>query len=316
MNNKKYLIALALALVAAPVIAQKVKAKSAEAEATYKDIQATLGSVPEFFKAYPDYAISGAWLEMKSVQLNPKTALSSKQKELIGLGVSAQIPCEYCVYFHTEAAKANGATEDEIKHAIAEASLTRQWSTVLNGLQQDEAAFKAELTKMVDHMKKQEQANKGKPMPPPVVVTDNASFLRDVEKTMGFVPTFIKAVPPEQQVALWNHWKSVEMNPKAPLDMKTTGLIGLAVAAQTPCNYCIIADKEFSRMAGTSDRERYEAIAIAGIVRHWSTFLNGSQFDMQQFRTDTDRVMANLKRSSGRAPEAPGTGAKAKTKTK
>src|ERR1700731_1421133 len=80
--------------------------------------------------------------EFKSVQLNPKTKLDAKTKELIGLAVSAQVPCQYCVYFHTAAAKANGATDEEVREAVAMAAISRHWSTVLNGMQTDLAAFK------------------------------------------------------------------------------------------------------------------------------------------------------------------------------
>ena len=34
--------------------------------------------------------------------LNPNSALSGKAKELIGLAVAAQVPCQYCIYAHTE----------------------------------------------------------------------------------------------------------------------------------------------------------------------------------------------------------------------
>ena len=100
--------------------------------------------MPSFFKAFPEAGIAGAWGEFKSVQLNPDTALSSKTKELIGLAVAAQIPCAYCVYFHTAAAKANGASDDEVREAVAMAAISRHWSTVLNGMQIDLASFKAE----------------------------------------------------------------------------------------------------------------------------------------------------------------------------
>jgi AhpD family alkylhydroperoxidase len=86
----------------------------------------------------------GAWAEFKTVQLNPKTALSGKEKELIGLAVAAQIPCSYCIYFHTEAAKLNGATDAEIREAVAMAAISRHWSTVLNGMQADPAGFRQE----------------------------------------------------------------------------------------------------------------------------------------------------------------------------
>jgi AhpD family alkylhydroperoxidase len=116
----------------------------AEEPAAYKDIKATLGIVPGFFKAFPEAGIDGAWAEFKTIQLNPATKLNGKTKELIGLAVAAQIPCTYCIYFHTAAAKANGATDEEIREAVAMAAIARHWSTVLNGMQIDLAAFKGD----------------------------------------------------------------------------------------------------------------------------------------------------------------------------
>ena len=120
------------------------RAEDASATAAYKDIQATLGMVPGFFKVFPQSGIAGAWAEFKTIQLNPDTKLNGKTKELIGLAVAAQIPCTYCVYFHTAAAKANGATDEEISEAVAMAAISRHWSTVLNGMQVDLAAFKGD----------------------------------------------------------------------------------------------------------------------------------------------------------------------------
>lgn len=133
-----------LALGAIPLMSSSASAEDASAQATYADIQQTLGSVPGFFKAFPEAGIAGAWAEFKSVQLNPNTKLDGKTKELIGLAVAAQIPCQYCIYFHTAVAKANGATEDEIREAVAMAAIARHWSTVLNGMQVDLATFRRE----------------------------------------------------------------------------------------------------------------------------------------------------------------------------
>ena len=119
------------------------------ATATYQDIEATLGQVPTMFKVFPEVGIAGAWREFKSVQLNPNTALDGKTKELLGLAVASQIPCEYCIYFHTSAAKANGATDEEIQEAVAMAAIVRHWSTVLNGNQVDFGTFKAETDAML-----------------------------------------------------------------------------------------------------------------------------------------------------------------------
>ena len=129
-------------------------------KATYADIEATFGSVPTFMKAFPASGITGAWNEMKSLQMNPKTALSNKEKELIGLAVAAQIPCQYCVYFHTESAKADGASDEEIKEAIAMSALTRHWSTVLNGSQIDMESFKREFAAMMKYAGDKEEKAK------------------------------------------------------------------------------------------------------------------------------------------------------------
>jgi AhpD family alkylhydroperoxidase len=126
------------------VLAPAASAQDASAQAAYKDIEQTLGLVPGFFKLFPEVGIAGAWAEFKSVQLNPKTRLDGKTKELLGLAVAAQIPCTYCVYFHTAAAKANGATDEEIREAVAMGAIVRHWSTVLNGMQVDFKSFKDE----------------------------------------------------------------------------------------------------------------------------------------------------------------------------
>jgi AhpD family alkylhydroperoxidase len=130
-----------ISLVALP---SAVSAEDASAQAAYKDIEQILGSVPSFFKLFPEAGIAGAWAEFKAVQLNPKTKLDGKTKELLGLAIAAQIPCHYCVYFHTAAAKLNGATEQEIRETVAMAAIVRHWSTVLNGMQVDFNGFKQE----------------------------------------------------------------------------------------------------------------------------------------------------------------------------
>ena len=89
-------------------------------------------NVPPFIQqTYPEQAIEAAATERRQVMQDG--ALDSKTKYLISLGVAAQIPCRYCIYFHTKAAKHAGATDAQIKEAIAAAALVRKWSTVLNG---------------------------------------------------------------------------------------------------------------------------------------------------------------------------------------
>src|SRR5687768_13690180 len=124
-------------------------APASPAAATTAEIQKTFGFVPDFFKSVPATLLSSWWAGLTQFQLNPATKLDGKTKELIGLAVSAQVPCEYCIYFHSEAARLNGATEEEIREAVGMASITRQGSTLLNGLQVDKAQFKKDVQRIV-----------------------------------------------------------------------------------------------------------------------------------------------------------------------
>jgi alkylhydroperoxidase/carboxymuconolactone decarboxylase family protein YurZ len=72
--------------------------------------------------------------------------------------VASQIPCQYCVYFHTAAAKANGASDEEIREAVAMSGIVRHWSTVLNGMQVDLPTFKQEVDTVMAHAAKMAKA--------------------------------------------------------------------------------------------------------------------------------------------------------------
>lgn len=145
MQTRKFALAVITSVACSAAFAQDTNAQRKAAEQTYRDIQATLGVVPSFFRAFPEAGLPGAWESFKGVQVAENTALDPKTKQLIGLAVSAQVPCTYCVYFHTEVAKAYGATPEEIKEAVALAAISRHWSTVLNGNAIDMATFRNEV---------------------------------------------------------------------------------------------------------------------------------------------------------------------------
>jgi AhpD family alkylhydroperoxidase len=113
-------------------------------EDTYKDIEATFGVVPSHIQTYPKSAVAGAWAMTKGLPTDKNNALEPKVKSLINLAVAAQIPCQYCTWAETKFAKAQGATDEEVAEAVAQAAYVRHWSTVLNGMQIDLETFKTE----------------------------------------------------------------------------------------------------------------------------------------------------------------------------
>jgi AhpD family alkylhydroperoxidase len=272
---------------------------SAAAQAARADMKATLGFVPGFINAVPEVALPGAWEQMKTLEMNPNTVLPGKIKELIGLAVAAQVPCKYCTYAHTQFAKLNGASEQEIGEAVMVSALTRQWSTMLQGAQTDYTRWKQDVGYWVDYAKRQMS---GQAQPPqPVNVTDAATAMQDIQQTWGSVPEVVKMFPAASLPGAWKEERDVEMGETA-IPGKYKSLIGLGVAAQVPCRFCIEADKQFARLQGATDQEISEALAMAAHTRHWSTVLNGLAFDENAFKRDVDKLVKGAKKAMPAKP--------------
>ena len=277
-------------------------AKSAEVQATYKDIKQTLGILPTFLKNYPEGSISGAWLDFKGLQLNATSVLPGKIKELIGLAVAAQIPCQYCTLLHTEAAKLNKANALEIKETIAIAGGTRRWATFLAGVQIGENDFKGEVDKMLMFQtnNKNLQAMETEPTAEEVVLNTPEDVYKDIKTHMGFVPNVFTQYPKSSIVGAWKDLKGLEFNPNSAIPGKYKELIGLAVAAQVPSQYMIYYHTQAAIMQGATKEELAETAAMAGTVRTWSTVLNGQQTDPSKFQGEVGQIMKHLKSKMGK----------------
>jgi AhpD family alkylhydroperoxidase len=130
----------------------------------YKQIESLFGFVPQFFKLIPDATLDLEWQLMQRVQMDPGP-IPNKYRELIGVGIAATTKCAYCIYFHTEMAKLNGATQAEIEDAVHFAKSSAGWSTYLNGMQLDQAQFRAEVRRACEYV----HAMQAQPVPPPKV---------------------------------------------------------------------------------------------------------------------------------------------------
>ncbi|AZZ94023.1 carboxymuconolactone decarboxylase family protein [Hahella sp. KA22] len=122
---------------------------------TYREIEQTLGLVPEWIKQMPESGVNGFWTMARDFWLS-ETKVPNKYKELIGLAVSGATRCKYCALFHTEAARLFGATDDEIAEASLMGALSMMGSTFINAQQIDYDTFKQETLDIVRHVKSQQ----------------------------------------------------------------------------------------------------------------------------------------------------------------
>lgn len=136
--------------------------KGSRAE-VYREIKETFGLVPKWIEAMPDGVLVGFWATMRDFDL-AETKIPNKYKELIGLGVAGATRCRYCALFHTEGARLNGATDEEIAEAGAVAGLTMLGSTYLNALQVDYEQFRKETLAIVKYAKEHHAAPAKRPV--------------------------------------------------------------------------------------------------------------------------------------------------------
>lgn len=117
----------------------------------YNEMEQTLGLVPSFFKVVPDSSLELEWNLFKKIELD-ESLIPNKYRELIGLAIAGVTKCRYCAFYHTEAAKLFGASEEEIEDALHYAKSVVGWSTYINGLQLDLEQFKDEVLRVCEHV--------------------------------------------------------------------------------------------------------------------------------------------------------------------
>jgi len=124
-------------------------------ESTKSEMEKTFGSLPGFFNGVPPDVLVQMWPIMKKYMLG-QSAIPGKYRELISLAVAATLKCPYCETFHREAAKMNGATDDELAELGALVGQVTFWSSVLHTQNYDMNTFMKEFQAIGEHFAKQQ----------------------------------------------------------------------------------------------------------------------------------------------------------------
>ena len=107
----------------------------------------------------------------------------------------------------------------------------------------------------------------------------------EIVQALGTMPQFIDAVPEQMLPVAWEFFNSSN-NPENELPAKYTELIKLAVSAQIPCQYCVLAHKVNAKAAGASEKEIKEAVMAGAWVRHWSTLAQSTTMEFKAFEKE------------------------------
>jgi len=125
---------------------------------------------------------------------------------------------------------------------------------------------------------------------------------KDIEGMFGFVPSFLKVIPDSSLELEWKLMKRVQFD-EGPIPNKYRELIGLAMAAVMKCRYCTLFHTEAAKLNGATDAEIEDAVHFAKSSAGWSTYLNGLQFDYDEFKDEVKRATAYIRSQQGAEKE-------------
>lgn len=113
---------------------------------------------------------------------------------------------------------------------------------------------------------------------------------RDIEETLGLVPSFFKTLPDETIELEWETFKAVQLTP-GKIPNKYRELIGLGMAAATRCRYCVLFHTEAAKLFGATDDEILEAMRFVKSSAGWSAYVNGISLDYEQFKDELKKIV-------------------------
>jgi len=119
--------------------------------------------------------------------------------------------------------------------------------------------------------------------------------LKDIEKTMGLVPGFMKAIPKDVLIQDWPLMKKYQTGESA-IPAKYRDFIGLAIAANIKCPYCALMHTAMATLSGATDKEMAEVAFLASYTSRWSAMLHALQYDYDTFDKEVHQIGEHAKK--------------------
>lgn len=117
---------------------------------------------------------------------------------------------------------------------------------------------------------------------------------RDIEQTLGLVPSFFKSIPDEYLEDEWGMFKRIQLS-DTHIPGKYKELMGVALSAATKCRYCVLFHTEAAKYHGATDDEIEEAVHFAKHSVGWSAYVHGMQVDYGEFERETHDIVEHMK---------------------
>lgn len=121
--------------------------------------------------------------------------------------------------------------------------------------------------------------------------------LKDIKKTLGLVPGFMKAIPKDVLIHDWQLMKKYQMG-ESEIPAKYREFIGLAVAANIKCPYCTLMHTAMATLNGATDKEIAEVAFLASLTSRWSAMLHALQYNYDTFMKEVQQMGEYAKKTA------------------
>jgi AhpD family alkylhydroperoxidase len=120
-------------------------------------------------------------------------------------------------------------------------------------------------------------------------MSEYGEALKDIEKSLGTVPGFMKALPKDVLVRDWQLMKKYQLG-ESEIPAKYREFIGLAIAANLKCPYCTLMHTAMATFNGASDKEMAEVAFLASYTSRWSAMQHALQYDYDTFAKEVKQI--------------------------
>ena len=121
--------------------------------------------------------------------------------------------------------------------------------------------------------------------------------LKDIEKTLGIIPGFMKALPNDVLIHDWALWKKYTLG-QTKIPAKYRELGGLSVAANIKCPYCELMHTALAKFNGATYEELAEVYYLASLTARWSAMIHAQHYDWKTFEKEVQQIGEHFQKVS------------------
>jgi len=121
---------------------------------------------------------------------------------------------------------------------------------------------------------------------------------QEITDTFGQVPPPLETIPADDMESEWPFFKKYTVG-ESEIPPKYRELMGLAVAANIKCPYCVHFHRHAAQMHGATEAELEETYALSSLTSRYSAMLHAQEYDLEQFKVQMAQIADHLQAEAG-----------------